>query len=26
MFSEKVAKNFSDFQNLLTKEPVDRDE
>ena len=25
-FCEKVAENFSDFQNLLTKEPVDRDE
>ena len=26
MFCEKIAENFSDFQNLLTKEPVDRDE
>ena len=26
MFCEKIAANFSDFQNLLTKEPVDRDE
>ena len=26
MFCEKVAENFSDFQNLLTKEPVDGDE
>ena len=25
-FCEKIAENFSDFQNLLTKEPVDRDE
>ena len=23
MFCEKIAANFSDFQNLLTKEPVD---
>ena len=26
MFCEKIATNFSDFQNLLTEEPVDRDE
>ena len=26
MFCEKIAENFPDFQNLLTKEPVDRDE
>ena len=26
MFCEKIAENFSDFQNLLTEEPVDRDE
>ena len=25
-FCEKVAENFSDFQNLLTEEPVDGDE